>query len=103
MGNSAILHTMLLFFPLYYRLAKIKQLNQTTLLMNPNNKQSLSIELGTTPTQANQALQNIKDAMVLAIFQKIEATGIQDAQDVDFTIWQSIYLEAHFQTVQSSC
>lgn len=71
--------------------------------MNPNNKQSLSIELGTTPTQANQALQNIKDAMVLAIFQKIEATGIQDAQDVDFTIWQSIYLEAHFQTVQSSC
>jgi hypothetical protein len=59
-----------------------------------SSKQVLNIELGSTPTQVAQALQNIKDAMVHAIMKQIEATGIQDANDPHFTVYQSIYLEA---------
>jgi hypothetical protein len=62
--------------------------------MNQHSKQVLSIELGTSPPQVTQALQNIKDAMVHAIMQQIEATGIQDANDPYFTVYQHIYLEA---------
>ncbi|MEO5892259.1 MAG: hypothetical protein ABIQ31_18575 [Ferruginibacter sp.] len=57
-------------------------------------KQTLHVELGTTPTQSLLTLQKIKDAMVHAIFQKIASTGILDDQDHNFDVWQSIYLEA---------
>ena len=57
----------------------------------------LTIALGNDPTTVGISLQVIKDAMATAIFQKIEATGIPDAQDQFFSVWHSIYLEADHQ------
>ena len=71
--------------------------------MNLHSKQVMTIELGTMPTQVAQALQTIKDAMVIAIMQQIEATGIQDATDTHFTVYQSIYLEAAHQYNLLNC
>ena len=54
----------------------------------------MQLEIGSTTETSFNNLQQIKEAMVHAIFQKIETTGIQDAQDCHFMVWQSIYLEA---------
>lgn len=65
-----------------------------------HKKINLVIELGATSETALKHLQLIKDAMTNAIFNKINCTGITDAQDEDFTIYQAIYLEAHHQATQ---
>ena len=54
----------------------------------------LQLNLGEDPDQVAQTLQSIKDAMTVAVFQKIADTGITDSTDRHFSIWQSIYLEA---------
>ncbi len=58
-------------------------------------KQHLVIELASSPTQTAQILEQIKNAMVQAIFFKMACNGFMEAADDDFTTWQSIYLQAH--------
>lgn len=59
-------------------------------------KQFMQLELGNSPDQIAATLQSIKDAMAMAIIQKIDLTGIPNAQDASFSVWQSIYQEAHY-------
>lgn len=54
----------------------------------------LIINLGANTPAAIFHLQQLKDAMAMAIMQKIECTGIQGPQDAHFASWQAIYLEA---------
>lgn len=63
-------------------------------------KLSLVIETGTTHLEAITALQTIKDAMVQAMFLQIEATGICSHTQPLFSVWQSIYLQAHSQLTE---
>lgn len=71
--------------------------------MSLNSKQTLNIELGTTPAQVAQALHKIKDAMVHSMILKIDATGIQDATDTHYSVYQTIYLEAVHQLYLLNC
>jgi len=55
---------------------------------------SLNIQLGATPQESINELQAIKDAMVFAILQKINTTGIQSADDPHYQTFEAIYLAA---------
>lgn len=58
--------------------------------------QILCLRLGPDPLHAYLQLQRIKDAMAAAILERIESSGIPDANDPHFAVWQSIYLEADY-------
>ena len=63
-------------------------------------KHYLQVELGTTPEERLTQLQTIKDAMVQAMLMKIDTTGITDAQDPHYEVWQAIYLQSDNQAQQ---
>lgn len=63
--------------------------------MQSITKITLPIEIGNAQLPPAKHLQIIKDAMVNAIMLQIDSTGITDAQDSMYSIYQQIYLEAH--------